>query len=316
MSYPVKSICPINTIIIKVNKIFFKFMLGSSANNNLHLKIVNCQVDCKYKDIDHNIQKAEASLASYTDKDELDVLILPEMAFTGYYFLDREDIKPFLEVAGKGKTFDFVSSLAKRLNSYVLCGYPELYIDPATKTEHFYNSAYLVDREGKLLLNYRKFLLYEADFIWAEKGSSFQTIKLKNSKGVEFKAAVIICMDILYDYKEPTKFEFAEFCKKENDIDAIFLLCAWLDEQPHDLEPTLVRKQVDYWINRLCHILEAKEDPTSYNRRFALVCSNRVGIEGDTTFTGCSCVVKVNPIEVMGNLDKKNEGVLLAELTL
>jgi hypothetical protein len=31
------------------------------------------------------------------------------MVFTGYKFKDKEDIKPFLEEAGKGPTFDWCS---------------------------------------------------------------------------------------------------------------------------------------------------------------------------------------------------------------
>ena len=40
-------------------------------------------------------------------KDEIDLLILPELVFTGYDFDNKEDIKPFLEVAGKGPTFEW-----------------------------------------------------------------------------------------------------------------------------------------------------------------------------------------------------------------
>jgi len=36
------------------------------------------------------------------------------MAFTGYVFESKQEIKPYLEVAGKGETFDFCSKLAKK----------------------------------------------------------------------------------------------------------------------------------------------------------------------------------------------------------
>ena len=53
------------------------------------------------------------------------MVIFSEMCFSGYLFKDFDAIEPFLEVAGKGPTFEFISSLAKKLKSYVLCGYPE-----------------------------------------------------------------------------------------------------------------------------------------------------------------------------------------------
>ena len=34
------------------------------------------------------------------------------MVFSGYKFKDREDIKPFLEEAGKGPTFEWCSQTA------------------------------------------------------------------------------------------------------------------------------------------------------------------------------------------------------------
>jgi len=55
--------------------------------------------------------------------------------------------------------------LARRLKSYVVCGVVE-----KRKTENnlneLFNSAYIVDREGKLLMTYRKTFMYEADLIW------------------------------------------------------------------------------------------------------------------------------------------------------
>ena len=67
------------------------------------------------------------------------------MVMTGYIFLDISDIKPYLEICGKGETFDFLSQLAKRLNSYVFCGYPELFINQNGE-ESYFNSAYLISR--------------------------------------------------------------------------------------------------------------------------------------------------------------------------
>lgn len=57
-------------------------------------------------------------------RDELDLLVLPEMAVTGYCFKNAEEIAPFLE-SQRGITFDMSSEIAKRLGCYVVAGYPE-----------------------------------------------------------------------------------------------------------------------------------------------------------------------------------------------
>ena len=41
-------------------------------------------------------------------------MILSEMTFTGYKFDSKEDIRPYIEEAGKGPTFDWCSKHAQR----------------------------------------------------------------------------------------------------------------------------------------------------------------------------------------------------------
>ena len=46
-----------------------------------------------------------------------------------------------------------------------------------------YNSASVIDRQGKLLLNYRKTFLYFCDKLWCEEGDGFKCIEIVNTKG-------------------------------------------------------------------------------------------------------------------------------------
>ncbi|OJD21667.1 hypothetical protein ACJ73_06993, partial [Blastomyces percursus] len=56
----------------------------------------------------------------------LDVLVLPEMAFTGYNFPSLEAIRPHLEPTAAGPTAKWARSTARRLGCVVCVGYPEL----------------------------------------------------------------------------------------------------------------------------------------------------------------------------------------------
>ena len=69
-----------------------------------------------------------------------------------------------------------------------------------------YNSIAIIDRQGKLYCNYRKTHLYYNDMLWAEEGSGFVVIELKNLKGEVFKCAPAICMDI-----NPKDFKSGEY---------------------------------------------------------------------------------------------------------
>ena len=190
-------------------------------------------------------------------------------------------------------------------------------MDPETKKEYFYNSAYVVDRDGTLLLNYRKHFLYEADYTWADHGPVFKTVTFKNLKGMTGHVCIAICMDIDYhEVFDPTVFELAEFCHKE-EIDVLFLLCAWPDEHLHNENAEeVVNTQVRYWVDRLYHLLEDAEGKDRYHKKWVFYCADRCGFEGENIFVGASCVFKANPVEVVGYLSRKDEGVLITEVEL
>ena len=65
------------------------------------IKTVCLQFCPVFKDIGASMAKADALLDSIEDRDEdgtgLDLIVLPEMAFSGYRFQGREDILPFTE---------------------------------------------------------------------------------------------------------------------------------------------------------------------------------------------------------------------------
>ena len=61
-------------------------------------------------------------LASFSPN-ELDLIVLPEMAFTGYVFRNRSHIEPFMEEE-QGPTFKWCQEQAKRLNAFVAAGFP------------------------------------------------------------------------------------------------------------------------------------------------------------------------------------------------
>jgi len=53
------------------------------------------------------MQKAESILSEISEKDNVDILVLSEMVFTGYKFANIKDIEPYLEKAGEGPTYEW-----------------------------------------------------------------------------------------------------------------------------------------------------------------------------------------------------------------
>ena len=52
--------------------------------------------------------------------------------------------------------------------------------------ENLYNSAAVLDRDGKVILNYRKTHLYYNDKLWAKSGDGFKNFKLISNEGHSF----------------------------------------------------------------------------------------------------------------------------------
>lgn len=101
----------------------------------------------------------------------VDLVVLPEMALSGYVFTSPSHVAPFLEPARIGPSALFSRALATRLRCHVVCGYPERPADGAPPDARGFNAAVVVGPTGEVLHNYRKSFLYETDKAWAAEGA-------------------------------------------------------------------------------------------------------------------------------------------------
>jgi predicted amidohydrolase len=129
-----------------------------------------------------------ASLSALTSKaleGGAKLVVLPEMAGTGYRFPNPEVIRPMAEMP-RGPTFRTFAPLAKAHKAHVVVGFVEDF------EGRLFNSALVISPDGKIEALYRKRLLYIDDHTWASPGDLpypvFQT---------PFGTATVgICMDI------------------------------------------------------------------------------------------------------------------------
>jgi protein N-terminal amidase len=287
--------------------------ISKMLNNNkdvLNVIIVQyCPVPRK---VDENIKKIETLLSQYTSNDEIDIVLFPEMALTGYIFDDKKDIEPYLEEYNKGITYNFCSKLAVKLGCYVFCGYPEKCVE--NDSECLYNSCMIVDRSGEPLLSYRKHFLYEMDKTWCVEGKNFGTLEIVSRKGKKVKLGIGICMDLNpWEFKALWKeMEFSTFCY-DNQVDLILFLTNWLDSEVNSVGEEAILRTINYWLMRLEPFLERK-----LKRNLHFLAANRCGKERETTFVGCSCAIKIyngKPI-LIDNMNKLEESTRLIECIL
>lgn len=113
------------------------------------------------------------------------LLVLPEMAATGYRFPNPEAIRPMAETP-RGPTYRAFAPLARQFGAFIVVGFVEDF------EGRLFNAAIVINPEGRLEALYRKRLLYIDDHTWANPGDLPYPL-FRTPWG---QATVGICMDI------------------------------------------------------------------------------------------------------------------------
>ena len=130
-----------------------------------------------------NLEKVEDSLAGI----DADIIVLPELAFTGYFFEDRDELKEFAEVVSESTTVHSLSKLCKDNAYYLVVGFAERY------KERLYNTALVIGPSG-LLHRYRKLHLFNTEKEYFDPGDTpLSTIEIRGAK-----VGVMICFDWVF----------------------------------------------------------------------------------------------------------------------
>ena len=85
------------------------------------LKIAGVQFKPVFGKKDVNIEK----IKNYVINTTSDIIIFPELATCGYFYLDKSEIKKVAENFG-GDTITLFQELSSKLNKIVIFGFPEI----------------------------------------------------------------------------------------------------------------------------------------------------------------------------------------------
>ncbi|KAJ4141345.1 hypothetical protein NW768_000556 [Fusarium equiseti] len=264
-------------------------------------------------DVDNNLNRADAVL-SRANPDDLDVLVLPELAFSGYNFKSLQDITPFLEPSGSGITSLWARTIALKYNCVVTVGYPEkVDVSPKWPTgPEYYNSVIVVNGDGETIANYRKSFLYQTDETWALEGNRGFFDGFIPGLG---NTSIGICMDINpYKFEAPWHaFEFA-FHILEVESNLVIVSMAWMTrEDPRRFtrmpnEPDM--ETLTYWVTRLEPLIRSDNQD-----EIIVVFCNRCGNEDEVLYAGTSAVVGIHDgeVKVYGLLGRGEKELLVVD---
>ena len=94
-----------------------------------------------------------------------DLIVLPELAFTGYYFKDRAETVALAEDPATSKTVESLTALCKKRDFYLVTGFPE------KKRDKVFNSSLLLGPQG-IVHTYRKLHLFNEEKNWFDPGDT------------------------------------------------------------------------------------------------------------------------------------------------
>ena len=144
-------------------------------------KVGVLQFEPKLFKVDENLAKMEEMLQGV----EADLIVLPELATSGYVFKSKDEVKNLAENAKTGKTAQLFTRLSNQLDCSFVVGFPE--IDNGT----LYNSASLFNPNGEIFTYRKTHLFFEEKLFFAPGDSGLNVYPAKG--GV--KVGIMVCFD-------------------------------------------------------------------------------------------------------------------------
>ncbi len=151
----------------------------------MRYSVAAVQFEPRFAEKEHNVAGLLA-LTEQAARAGARLVVLPEMATTGYCFRSRAEVAPLVEPVPDGPTVAQFAALAARLGIHVVVGMPEC--EPATGA--YYNTAVLVGPKG-YIGKYRKTHSFIDETRWAKEGDLGIPV-FETDLG---RLAMLICMD-------------------------------------------------------------------------------------------------------------------------
>ena len=116
-----------------------------------------------------------------------DIMVLPELPFTGYYFSSREEVEKMSEEIKNSSIIETLIAVCRERDFHLVTGFAE------KKLDRFFNSAVLIGPNG-ILHTYRKLHLFKEEKTWFDPGDSALEIQIVR----DIHIGIMICFDWIF----------------------------------------------------------------------------------------------------------------------
>lgn len=128
-----------------------------------------------------------ATINRFLQDVEADLIVLPELATSGYIFADKDELKPYTADARSGKIAEFFRDLAHKLNAALVVGFAE------KEADIFYNSQMLVKPDGNIDIYRKTHLFYKEKKLFEPGNTGFNVFEFRGAK-----LGLMICFDWIF----------------------------------------------------------------------------------------------------------------------
>jgi predicted amidohydrolase len=137
----------------------------------------------KFGEVATNLSRIVPVLSSA----EADIIVLPELAFTGYFFQDRSELSCLAEDPAESPTVSSLIALCRDRDFFLVTGFAE------KSSDKIFNSALLIGGDG-LLHTYRKLHLFNTEKEYFDPGDT--PLEIIELRGV--RIGIMICFDWIF----------------------------------------------------------------------------------------------------------------------
>lgn len=118
---------------------------------------------------------------------DADLIVLPELPFTGYYFRNRAELRKLAEEPARSPTVERLRAVCRDRGFHVVTGFAE------KDGRRLFNSALLIGPRG-LVRTYRKIHLFDQEKRWFDPGDL--PLEVHRVRGV--RVGMMICIDWVF----------------------------------------------------------------------------------------------------------------------
>ena len=223
------------------------------------------------------------TVASVREHERADLVVLPELATTGYVFESADELESMAE-SQDGDTARAWKRVAAETDTWIVGGFAE------AGERAIYNSALVVSPDG-LEACYRKLHLWYEEKRWFEPGDEIVTVDAPFGR-----IGVQICNDLW--------FSELSIAQARAGVDLVAVPTNWVPG------PTEGARPAGWTMGIHQAVAHANE-----NRLF-LACADRAGTERGVTFEGQSVIVSPDGIPIAGPAPDTGSHALLADCDL